>query len=333
VSSLSASNHYLHTVRELHQARMENRITEQEFGQRLDEAINEEAKRQEQYAPLLLRETLQDIEKDISEEQTKAFEAKLQQEKNAANQQKQKELNEQRDQKNKERDEQRRKEQQDQEKRAELEREQEAQKEERRSFRLVARDDISERAESARKLQRQYNVLQIILLVFSAVTATMAGIDGIARIWVALTGVIATIAGGILTTFKVQDRIYANHKAAAELRLECQKYDYHIDEYKGANEEEAFIRFSRAVNIIMGEQMLQEVELWNPKRDEGKKAQLDAKEDQQKADDSPNAQTAEAPEDQGSEKLVDEHSKGIEERQDNIPGSSEPISLDGELSA
>ena len=37
----------------------------------------------------------------------------------------------------------------------------------------------------------------------------------------AFTGVIATIAGGMLTTFKIQDRIYANHKAVA-------KYDWNV---------------------------------------------------------------------------------------------------------
>lgn len=149
----------------------------------------------------------------------------------------------------------------------------------RKQFREITEGDIHKRDASTRRLQQQYNTLQIILLIFSAVTATMAGIDGVARAWVAVTGVIATIAGSLLTTFKIQDRIYANHKAAAELRLECQKYDYRIEDYKDVSVENAFIRFSRAVNIIQGEQMLQEVELWNPKpkSNEDKKAQVNEK--------------------------------------------------------
>ena len=34
--------------------------------------------------------------------------------------------------------------------------------------------------------------------------------------------------------------------------------------------EGAFIKFSRSINEIQGQQMLQEVELWNPKKEESK---------------------------------------------------------------
>ncbi len=123
---------------------------------------------------------------------------------------------------------------------------------------------------NAQKWHSWYTLLQIILLVFSASTATMAGIDGVPRWIVSSTGVIATIAGGLLATFKIQDRIYASRKAVAEVRLELQKYDYHIEEYKNMDAEGAFIKFSRSINEIQGQQMLQEVELWNPKKEESK---------------------------------------------------------------
>ncbi len=121
---------------------------------------------------------------------------------------------------------------------------------------------------NAQKWHSWYTLLQIILLVFSASTATMAGIDGVPRWIVSSTGVIATIAGGLLATFKIQDRIYASRKAVAEVRLECQSYDYQIEKYKNEDTEGAFIKFSRSINEIQGQQMLQEVELWNPKKEE-----------------------------------------------------------------
>jgi len=114
-------------------------------------------------------------------------------------------------------------------------------------------------------------VLQVTLLLFSAATATMASMDVIPRWVVSFTGFVATIAGGLLTTFKIQDRIYASRKAVAEVRLECQKYDRGIEEYKDMDTEKAFMKFSRGITEIQGQQMLQEVELWNPKKEEKEK--------------------------------------------------------------
>ena len=48
--------------------------------------------------------------------------------------------------------------------------------------------------------------------------------------------------------------------------------------------EGAFIIFSRSINEIQGQQMLQEVELWNPKKEEskeGKTTESDIQEDQE----------------------------------------------------
>src|SRR5260370_220783 len=164
------------------------------------------------------------------------------------------------------------------------------------------------------------------LLIRNAVT--MGGEDGGGRGLVAFTGVIATIAGGLLTTFKLQDRIYANHKAVAELRLECQKYDYHIDEYKDLGPAEAFIKFSRAVNLIQGEQMLQEVKLWNLKGEEGKKVQPEIKADQQREEEeSEKARDAEILEEREPEEPFAEDGESDEKQHEGISSSSENASL------
>ena len=155
---------------------------------------------------------------------------------------------------------------------------------ERYSYRREIDNYINRLEGNAQKWQSWYTWLQIILLFFSASTATMAGIEGVPRWVVSVTGLVATIAGGLLATFKIQDRIYASRKAVAEVRLERQKYDYHIEEYKNTDAEGAFIKFSRSINEIQGQQMLQEVELWNPKKEEskeGKTTQSNIQEDQE----------------------------------------------------
>lgn len=76
---IPVSKQYRHRVSELYQDHLEKRITTQELSQLLDEASEEEAKKQEHLAPSLLKLALEDIEKTISEEQKQAFEAKAQQ--------------------------------------------------------------------------------------------------------------------------------------------------------------------------------------------------------------------------------------------------------------
>ena len=141
---------------------------------------------------------------------------------------------------------------------------------ERDNYRNETNSYINRLEANAQKWQHWYTWLQILLLVFSALTATMAGIDGVPRLLVSCTGLIATIAGSFLTTFKIQERIYASRKAIAEVRVECQKYDYHIEEYKDMNTDDAYIKFSKSINLIQSQQMLQDVELWNPKKEEQK---------------------------------------------------------------
>ncbi len=329
MSEVTVSKQYRYAVSERYKDRLENRITEQELSQHLDELNEEEAKRQEEHlGPLLIRQALENIEKAISEDQQKTFEAKTQQENLEQSQRKQKEQAKQHERNRKAWIEQKEKERKEQEEQRAREIEQKRKEQEHLSFRKMTEGNISERDTSAKKLQRHYNILQIILLIFSAITATMAGIDGVARGLVAFTGVIATIAGGLLTTFKLQDRIYANHKAVAELRLECQKYDYHIDEYKDLGPAEAFIKFSRAVNLIQGEQMLQEVELWNPKGDEGKKVQPEIKADQQREEEeSEKARDAEILEEREPEEPFAEDGESDEKQHEGISSSSENASL------
>lgn len=78
------------------------------------------------------------------------------------------------------------------------------------------------------------------------------------------------MTGAFLTTFKVQERIYASRKAVAEVRLETQKYDYHVEEYREENPELRFLTFSKNITAVQGQEMLQEVEFWNPKKEEKK---------------------------------------------------------------
>lgn len=92
---IPVSKQYLHTVSELHNARLEGRFTEQELSQRLDEAIEQEAKRQEHLGPSLVKQALANAEKEISEDRKKAFEEKAHQDKFARDQQRRRELNEQ----------------------------------------------------------------------------------------------------------------------------------------------------------------------------------------------------------------------------------------------
>jgi hypothetical protein len=69
---------------------------------------------------------------------------------------------------------------------------------------------------------------------------------------------------------QLQDKIYASRKALADLRLECQKYDYCLEDYQDRrdNPEGAYLRFSKKVTAIQAEQMLSEVEPLNPRKQE-----------------------------------------------------------------
>jgi ABC-type multidrug transport system fused ATPase/permease subunit len=259
MADIPFSKKYLHDLKRLHIEHEEKRIMDEEFSQRVDELRDKEAQTNEALARLLLLQKLEEAEKEVEIEVKTEFQLKKQaliakdrEQQAEQDRQRQKELREQ------------------------LEKEEESRREnikkenDRIKYRKEIDNYINQLEDNAKKWQNWYIRLQILLLFFSALTATVASIDGIPRWMVSSSGFIATIAGGLLTTFKMQDRIYANRKAIAEVKLECQKYDNHIEEYNSTNitDEEAFVKFSRNLISIQGQEMLQEVELWNPKKDD-----------------------------------------------------------------
>ena len=266
MSDIPVSKKYIHDLKKLYTEHEEKRITDEEFSQRSDELKEREAKSLESMGHILLVRELSDIEKEVADETKKdsqqneqALAAKNRAEQLEQDRQRQKQLLEQQAEEQK------------------LRREKIKKENERNNYRNEMDNYVNRLEANAQRWQSRYTWLQIILLVFSAGTATMASIEGVPRWMVSLVGLIATIAGGLLTTFKIQDRIYASRKAVVEVKLECQKYDYHIEEYHDTNtEEEAFIKFSRNLNAIQGQEMLQEVELWNPKKEDKSTREEDA---------------------------------------------------------
>lgn len=246
MEDITLSKKYLHDLKKLNIDREEGKITDEEFSQRIDELREREARSKEALGHLLLLQKLEEVEKEVEDEVKRESQRKLQ------------ELKAEVWIKQGEEDRQRKKQEQEKKER----------EEKRHEYRRRANWYIGHLEDNAQKWQLWYTWLQIILLVFSAGTATMASIDGVPRPIVSATGLIATIVGGLLTTFKIQDRIYASRKAMAEVTLECQKYDYRIEDYQDMNDDDAFIKFSRIINGIQGQEMLQEVELWNPRKDD-----------------------------------------------------------------
>jgi len=255
------SKTYLHDLKKLYSEHEKKSITDEEFSQRSDELREREAKSHDPaVGRILLMEKLGDAEKEIADEVKKEFQRQQAEYARQLQQQQQEEQDE------------------------ELRSLQEQMKRtrERYNYRRKIDNYINRLEGDVHNWQVRYTWLQIILLIFSATTAGIAGIDGVPRGVVAFTGIIATIAGGLLTTFKIQDRIYASRKAVAEMRLECQKYDYHIEEYKNTNIEDAYLRFSKYISEIQGQQMLQEVEFWNPKKETDKEEKTIQKDQQDK---------------------------------------------------
>lgn len=246
MSDIPFSKKYLHELKKLYIEHQEGSITDEEFSHSVDELKEKEVQSNEPLGRILLVQKLGEVEKEIESEVKGELQRKIQ-------------ALEAEDWVKRGEDARQLKKQQQEQREREYERD---------SYRNNTNYYIKHLENNAQKWQLRYTWLQIILLVFSASTATMASIDGVPRPIVSVAGLVATIAGGLLTTFKIQDRIYANRKAVAEVKLECQKYDYHLEEYnKTYTEEEVFIKFSKNINAIKGQEMLQEVELWNPKKD------------------------------------------------------------------
>ncbi len=270
---ISFSKTYLHELRELYRQHEGKLITDVELSQRSDELKEIEAKQHEHIGRLLLMEHLGEAEKEI-ENEVKQESQQRQQEFEARERAKQIEQTQQLQKLQREQ-------QLEVQRLRQIERKKLAAQ---NNFRGEVDDYINRLEADAQKWQTRYTQLQLVLLFFSTLTATMASVEVVPRLVVSISGFIAAIAGGILTTFKIQDRIYASRKAVAQVRQECQKYDYHIDEYANLNAERAFIRFSGIINEIQGQQMLQEVELWNPSKEEskeGQKIQSDVNQDQE----------------------------------------------------
>src|SRR5258708_5261270 len=239
MADIPFSKTYLHDLKELNLAHEEKRITDEEFSKRADELRERETQTNPDLARWLLLQKLAEVEKETEDEvKKKSQQTKQELEiKSRAEQAEQARQN--------------LKQQQEKEKEERKQRNEQIQRENgRNSFRREMNDYVNKLENNAQSWQIRYTWLQIILLVFSGGTAAMASIDGVPRWVVSVAGLIATIAGGLLTTFKIQDRIYASRKAVTEVKLECQRYDYHIEEYKDiSTEEEAFIKFSRNLSV------------------------------------------------------------------------------------
>lgn len=303
MADIPLSKTYLHDLKELNLANEEKRITDEEFSKRVDELREREAQSNPDLAHLLLLQKLEEAEKEV-ENEVKKKSQQTKQDLDAKNRAEQTE-------------------QTRQNMMQQLEKEKEERKlrdkliqreNERCNYRSEMYDYINRLENNAQKWQSRYTWLQIILLVFSAGTAAMASIDGVPRWIVSVAGLIATITGGLLTTFKIQDRIYASRKAVTEVKLECQRYDYRIEEYEDTKtDEEAFIKFSRSLSAIQGQEMLQEVELWNPKKD-GKSARDNEAQrslaPQAKSKEKPDEQpSAEAPQNEEQKQAIIDSSK------------------------
>ena len=76
---VTVSKQYRNAISQLYKDHLEKRITEQELSRHLDRMNEEEARRQKHLGHSLIRQALENVEKDISAEQREAFEAKVQQ--------------------------------------------------------------------------------------------------------------------------------------------------------------------------------------------------------------------------------------------------------------
>lgn len=255
---LPLSQKYLHKTEALLVDREEKRITGEEYSQRLDKLRDEEAKSHKPLGDSLIKQILikkeEELEASVKERFKQIEQQKRNRERAEQAERDQQKINAQKEQ---------------QEKEQEKEDEQERKQRDRRIYKVKMHKDVAKLEHNAQELQGCYDKLKILLLVSSSLTAAMASVEWIQRWWVSLVGLIATIAGGYLTTFKIQDRIYAIRKAAAELKIENQNYDYGTG-YENMDEQEAFIKFTGVTSKILGEQMLQEVETWNPGQEERK---------------------------------------------------------------
>ena len=269
---------FLYDLDELYTKRKTKEITEEEFSIQRDVLLAQEAKSHEAMGQTLIVKELESIESSVANTVNQRFQKEEQEESERATRDRFAKLAEQK-----------RIEREEQEKQKAIEAENNRKIMERNMFRSDLDGYIDQCEQDANRWQIRCNWLQIIAIVLTTATASMAGVDGISRIYVVIVGFAAAALGGILSYLQLQDKIYTSRKATANLRLECQKYDYCLEDYQDCRDdpEGAYLRFSKKVTVIQAEQMLYEVELLNPKRQETTSAtkrepQIDMKKEEEK---------------------------------------------------
>jgi ABC-type multidrug transport system fused ATPase/permease subunit len=295
--NMAVARTFRYELDELYTKRRNKEITEEDFSVQRDALLAQEAKSHEAIGPLLVVKELEGIEAEVVNTVNQRFQKEVEEENARTTREQLAKIAKQK-----------RIAREEYERQKAIENENRQKIIERNKFRTSI-DEYSERQEwNTNRWQRWCNWLQILLIVITTATASMAGFSDIPRGYVVGVGFTAASLGGILSYFQLQDKIYGSRKALASLRLECQKYDYCLDDYQDrrTNPEAAYLRFSKKVTEIQAEYMLYEVELLNPRKQEKTvTATKQASQMEQKEED---RQTAE-------EKQTDEmkHSDGTKE--------------------
>ncbi len=270
MSELPVSRKFRYDLDELYTKQKAKEITEEEFSIQRDALIAQEAKLHETIGPLLIAKQLEAIESDVAATVNKKFQQEEREESARVAKEriaKQAEI--------------KRIEREEQEKQNAIEAEHRKKIEDQKNFRLSINTFANNLKYNTDRWHGWSNWLQIVLIVLTTATASMAGYSSISRVYVVVCGWCAAALGGVLSYLQLQDKIYSDRKALADLQLECQMYDYGIDEYKNRDDdpEGAYLLFSKKVTAIQATQMLQEVEFLKPKK---KETVSDTKENQKK---------------------------------------------------
>lgn len=257
MADFSVSRKFLFDLSELHTKRKAKEITEEEFSIQRDALVAQEAKSQEAIGPILIAKELERIEAGVEDTVSQKFQQEEQEENERLARDRYAKIAEKQ-----------RMEREEQEKQDRIRQENQKKLTNWIEFRESIGGYVDEVEHTADQWQRRFNWLQVILIVLTTATASMAGFNGISRGYVVLVGFAAAALGGILSFFQLQDKIYSSRKALADLHLECQMYDHCIDEYKNrhADPEGAYLVFSKKVTAIKARHMLHEVELLNPRK-------------------------------------------------------------------
>lgn len=243
------SNTFTHKVNELLKQKENQKISEEDFHKEKDAIIVAEAALQTDSGPLLVKKQLEQkvksLEETYNEEKNKLLQRKRKEQELAAYRNDEENI------------------------RAETER---------HLFRRTVDNDIEKIDETAKKLQTRYTFLQLGLIFSSTITATLAGSD-VNHVVIAAAGFVSAWLGAMLTFFKYQDRIYANRKAATDMILERRAYDNYNQEYKNRRDDpqESYMLFSEKITAILSRQMIEEVNLFNPKKQEASKQEKSEK--------------------------------------------------------